>query len=107
MAPSGHDIRKLWDAISSNHIDKVRTLLGRLTAEDLRMVSRTCGDTCLHLAIVWGRVDICELLLRADADPKQPNRAGWVPVVPLPSDRKSLDYARQCAAAALVANWKP
>jgi ankyrin repeat protein len=38
------------------------------------------GYTALHYAAYFGRVEIAALLLRADAQPSEPNQMGWTPL---------------------------
>ncbi|XP_020821031.1 protein FAM220A isoform X3 [Phascolarctos cinereus] len=62
----------LHAAVNTRKAD-IMSLLLRFAEIDVNAPNHQCnGATALHLAIVYGRLDICYLLLKAEADPEIP-----------------------------------
>jgi ankyrin repeat protein len=68
MYPSDSDLKEMASAIERGDIDKVRHLIATRIYVRGTHIDRAEKQTALHLAAMYGEVEICRLLLRHGAD---------------------------------------
>lgn len=87
-APPEWDL--LLSATAKNHIDRVQDMLTNQGVPATH--SNGIGQTSLHIAVLWGHIDIARILLQAGADVNAANKiAGSTPLHTVLQSKKTSD----------------